>query len=107
MGELRGLVEEEVLDHDQVHGGERLGDVLGVGIGLGDVLALDEHTPERAIDGRTEHVGDAEARLLDQRHPPTVLEDRAHGRIGDVAITGELVGEGSHVARALDVVLAA
>ena len=38
---------------------------------------------------------------------PQRLEDAAHGVVGDVAIAGQLVREGAHVAGALDVVLAA
>ena len=37
--------------------------MLGVGIGLGDVLALHEEALEGAFDGGIEHVGDAQARL--------------------------------------------
>ena len=36
--------------------------VLGVGVGLRDVLALDVQRPEGAVDRRVEHVGDAQAR---------------------------------------------
>ncbi len=38
---VRGLVQEQVVDDHAVHRGEAGGDVLGVGVGLEDVLALD------------------------------------------------------------------
>ena len=38
-------------------------DVLGVGVGLGDVLALDVQPPERAGERGVEHVRDAQAGL--------------------------------------------
>ena len=63
MGEGRRLVEEQVLHDDAFHRLERGVDMLGVGIGLGDVLALDEEALEGAVDGGVEHVGDAQARL--------------------------------------------
>ena len=48
--------------------------MLGVGIGLEDVLALDVDALERAVDGGVEHVGDAQARLFLERHAPELLE---------------------------------
>jgi hypothetical protein len=41
MGVVRGLVEEEVLDDDAFHRRQAGRDMLGVGIGLENVLALD------------------------------------------------------------------
>ncbi len=38
--------------------------MLGVGIGLQDVFALNVDALERAFDGGIEHVGDAQARLV-------------------------------------------
>ena len=77
------------------------------GIGLRDVLALDVQALELAVERRLEHVRDAQARLVLQRHAPGVLELRAHLVVGDVAVARELVRERAHVAGALHVVLAA
>ena len=68
---VRGLVEEQVLDDDAFHRREPGGDVLGVGIGLQDVLALDVEALEGALDRGVEHVGDAQARLGIERRRPT------------------------------------
>ena len=61
---LRRLVQEEVLHDDAFHRLEPGGDVLRVGVGLGDVLALDVDALEGAVDRLVEHVGDAQARLV-------------------------------------------
>ena len=79
--------------------------MLGVGIGLGDVLTLDEECLELAHHGGVEHVGDAHAGIAAQLRAPQRLELLAHRIVGDVAVARQLVGEGAHVARALDVVL--
>jgi len=54
-----GLVEEQVLHHEAVQRRQRRLDVPGVGVGLGDVLALDEQAAEPAVDCGVERVGDA------------------------------------------------
>ena len=90
-----GLVEEQVVDDHAVHRREPGGDVLGVGVGLEDVLALDVDRLERAIDRGVEHVGDAQARLGVERDAPVLLEQRARRAVGDVAIAGQLVREAS------------
>ena len=108
MGVLRRLVQEEVLHDDAFHRRQRGGHMLGVGIGLRDVLALDVEALEAAVDRRVEHVGDAQARLaLRARTPQACSNMLAHGVVGDVAVAGELVRERAHVAGALHVVLAA
>ena len=70
MGVARRLVQEEVLHHDAFHRAQARGDVPGVGIGLGDVLALNVEPLERALDRFIDHVGNAQARLLAERHAP-------------------------------------
>ena len=76
VGEAGGLVEEQVLDDDEVHRPQRRLDVLGVGVGLGDVLALDVEAAEGAGQRRVEHVGDPQARLGVEGQAPQVLVDR-------------------------------
>ena len=68
---LRRLVQEEVLHDDAFHRLEPRYDVLRVGVGLGDVLALDVDALERAVDSLVEHVGDAQARLVARADGPT------------------------------------
>ncbi len=63
MGEARRLVKEQVLDDDQVEGPQRGFDMAGVGVGLGDVFALDIEPSERSAEGCIEHVRDPQARL--------------------------------------------
>ena len=103
----RGLVEEEILHDHALHRREPRGNVLRVRIGLHDVFTLDVEALERAIQGRIDHVGDAQAGLGLQRHLPLGLKRLAHRGIGNVPVTGEFVRERSHIARALHVVLAA
>ena len=107
VGVVRRLVQEQVLDDNAFHCREGRLDVLGVGIGLQDVLALHVDALEGAVDCGIEHVGDAQAGLGIERTAPQLLEHGARGVVGDVTVARQLVREGAHVARALDVVLAA
>ena len=50
------------------------GDVLGVGIGLQNVLALDVDALEGAVDRRIKHVRDAKPRLMVERDAPKAFE---------------------------------
>ena len=103
----RGLVEEQVLDDHAFHRRKAARDVLRVGVGLGDVLALQIEALEGAVDRLVHHVGDAQARLAAELDAPELLEDFARRVVGDVAIARELVRERAHVAGALHVVLPA
>ena len=107
MGEFGGLVQEQVLHDDAFHRPQGGGHMMGVGVRLGDVLAVDEQALERAGHRLVEHVGNAQARLVVERHAPALLEALAHLVGRDVAIAGEFVREAAHVAGALHVVLAA
>ncbi len=80
--------------------------VFGVGVRLGDVLALHEHALEGAFDGGAEHVGNAQARLGIERGLPYLLEHVAHRVVADMAIARIFMREGTHVAGALHIVLA-
>ena len=101
------LDQEQILHHHAFHRGKAGRHVLGVGIRLEDVLALDVEALERAVDRGVDHVGDAQARLGVERAAPQRLEHGAGRVLGDVAIAGNLVREGAHVAGALHVVLPA
>ena len=78
VGELRRLVQEQVLHDEMSIDRKRVFDVMRVGVGLGDVLALDEHAAERAVDRGVEHVRNAKARLVVELDVPLLLEDLAH-----------------------------
>src|SRR5258708_5565209 len=69
----RRLVEEEVLHDDAFHGPEASRNMLGVGIGLGDILALDVKALERPPDRLVHHIGNAQAWLVGNLHAPEVL----------------------------------
>ena len=105
VGEGRGLVQEQVLHDNAFHRLERVVDVLGVGVRLGNVLALHEQALVGALDGGIEHVGNAQARLGVECGLPHGLEHLAHRVVTDVAVAREFVREGTHVAGALNIVL--
>ena len=107
MGVFRRLVQEDVLDDDAFHRGQSCRDMLGVGVRLGDVLALDVEPLEGALDRLVQHVVDAQALFGIERHAPEHLEDLPCRIVGDVAVAREFVREGAHVAGALHVVLPA
>jgi len=104
--EFRGLVQEQVLNDDAFHRRQGGSHVLGVGIGLSDVLPLDVQTLEVPVERRLEHVRDAQSGLVLQADAPGALEQMPDGVVRDVAVAGELVREGAHVAGALHIVLA-
>ena len=105
--EGRRLVEEEVLHDEDLQGLQRVGHVLGVGVGLGDILALHEQALEGAARGLVEHVGNAQAGLGIELLAPHLLEQLAGPLVRDVAVARVLVRERAHVAGALHVVLPA
>ncbi len=107
MGVFGGLVQEDVLDHHAFHGLQARYHVLGVGIRLRDVLALDVESLEGASHCLVQHVGDAKAGLAVERHAPEGLEHLPGGIVGHMPIAGEFVREGTHVAGTLHIVLTA
>jgi hypothetical protein len=107
MGVFGGLVQEDVLDDHAFHRHQARGHVLGVRVRLRDVLALDVEALEGARHRLVEHVGDAQPGIPVEGHAPEGLEHLPRRIVGDVAVAGELVREGAHVAGALHVVLPA
>ena len=89
----RGLVEEQVLDDDAFHRFERGIDMLGVGVRLRNILALDEDPFEAAIDGGIQHVRNAKAGLRIEMHVPQGLELVANNLVRNMTIAGELMRE--------------
>ena len=94
----RGLVEEEILHDDAFHRPEARGDVLRVRVGLRDVLALHVEPLEGAVDRLVDHVGNAQARLVAERHAPQALERLADGVGRHMAVARKLMRERAHVA---------
>ena len=106
MRELRGFVQEQVLDDDAFHRAEGCRDVLGVRVALGDVLAVHVQAEEFAVERGFKHVRDTQARFVRKLNLPLAFELAARGDIGHVPIARQLVREAAHVAGALHVVLA-
>ena len=70
---------------------KRRRDMMRIRVGLRDVFALDIESLEAAVEGRIEHVGDAQAGLGVERDVPFVLEIGAQLGIGNVPIAGQLM----------------
>jgi hypothetical protein len=98
------LVQKQVLHEDAFHRGEPGRDVLRIGVGLQDVLALDVEAAERAVERGVKHIRDAQTRIGVEAHAPIALEEGAHVVVRNMAVTRQPVREGAHVAQALDVV---
>lgn len=62
------------MHHHAFHRLEAGRDMMRIGVGLEDVLALNEDALERAVGGSIQHIGDAQARLAVQLHAPGMLE---------------------------------
>ena len=106
VGILGGFVQEDVLHNKTIQRAERSFHMLGIGIGLGNVLTLHIHGLEAAGDGGIKHVGNSQARLIVDGHVPGLLKPGSNGRIAHMLIARQLVGEGAHVTGTLNVVLA-
>ena len=76
MGELRRLVEEEVLDHEEVELGEGLLRVVEVGLRQEGVLAHDVHRADPPVEAALDHVRHDEAGLGRRPDAPGALELR-------------------------------
>ncbi len=101
------LVQEEIVHHDTFHGGKAGGNVLGIGVRLENVLALNIDALETAINGSVEHVGNAKPRFVVKLHAPEFLEHIPCRIIGDMAIARQFVRERPHIAGSLHIVLTA
>ena len=105
MRKLRRLVQKEVLHDDAIHCRQGSGDMLRIGIRLRNILTLNVETFETPTHGRVEHIGDPHTGLFAQRDAPNVGKLFADGIVRDVPISHKLVGERSHVAGTLHVIL--
>ena len=111
VGKAGRLSQEDVLDDQELQVPESLLDVLDVRVGEHRVLAHDIHTPELAgvVGEDVDHLGDgvADLTLGDIIDTPGFHHLLPGRLVGDLLVAGVDVREGSHVAGALDVVLAA
>ncbi len=83
-------------------------DVGDVRLGIGQVLAEDLEGLDLAFEQAFHHLGDHQAGLVGQAgDAPGLLELGAGFRIGHLLVAGKDIGQCTHVAGALDVVLAA
>ena len=96
------------VDHDEMIEPLQRPDGPGrVGFGLGRVLADHEQCAEVTVLHRLEHLAEVAARRCGDLDAPFPLEPGPGGVVGDVLKPRQPVGQGAHVAAALDVVLAA
>ena len=102
-----GLVQEQVLHDDAFHRRETGRDVLRVGVGLQDVLALDVEALNVPSTAASSMLGMRRPGSGSSGTPQSASNMRAGRVVGDVAIARQLVRERAHVAGALHVVLAA
>ena len=107
VGELRRLGHEHLLHHEELERVERLLHVLGVRVGLHDILAHDPQRLQLARERGVIHLRDFQADLVGQLRAVELLIQPVVGRIVHLEITRALVRLAAHVGRALHVVLAA
>ena len=106
VGQLGGLRQEQVLDDEEVEALEQVDRPLLVGLGLDRVLADAVDRGQLAALHRVEHPRQVPAALRRDGDAPLGVELGAQRVVLDVLEAGQAVGEGAHVAAALDVVLA-
>ncbi len=102
-----GPGQEQVLDDEEVEVREEMDRPLLVRLRLDGVLADAVDRGQVASLHRIEHPGQMPAALRRHRHAPGGVERRPQCVVLDVLEPGQAVGQGAHVATALDVVLAA
>ena len=108
VGQLRGFREEQLVDHEEVQGLERLDHAVGVRVGGGRVVADDVSRPHplpsvACVPG----YGERQPLRGGKRAAPGFLELRPHARVVAGLVAGQDIGQGPQVASALNVVLAA
>ena len=106
MGALGGLVQEEVLDHEELELADGLLGVVQVGLGQQGILADDVHRAGGAGQRALYDLGDDAAGAARRPHAPRLLEARQRLR-HVVAVAGQVGRDAAGVAAALHVVLAA
>ncbi len=106
VGELGRLGQEQVLDDEEVEVLEEVDRPLLVGLRLDRVLADAVDRGQVATLHRIEHPGQVPAAPGRDRDAPLGVEARPDRVVLDVLEAGQPVGQGAHVAAALDVVLA-
>ena len=107
VGELGRFGEEDVLDDQEVEVGERLADLVDVGIGEKRILAHDVHALDVTRESSPGDLDHGEALGWRQLALPGGLEASADLGILDGLVVGEHHRDQARVARALHVVLAA
>ena len=107
VGDLGRLRPEDVLDDDELETLEEMPRAEVVGLRLHGVLADDVERGQLAVLHGLEHLREVPAALGRHRHAPGRVELRAQLVVLDVLEAGQAIGQGAHVAAALDVVLAA
>ena len=98
--------QEQVLDDQEVEALEQVDRALLVGLGLDRVLADAVDRGQVAALHRVEHARQVPAALRRDRDAPLGVELGPQRVVLDVLEAGQPVGQGAHVAAALDVVLA-
>src|SRR3546814_18345106 len=91
MRKVRRFVEEQVMDNDQLHCSKPRRDMLRIGIGLQEILALDIDRTERTVDRGDEHVRDAQPRPGIEADAPIRLEAGAPRTVGNMANARQVV----------------
>ena len=104
---IGGLVQEKIVDNHAIHRRQTGCDMLGVGVGLQNILALTVEALEGALDRRVEHIRDAQTRFTVDFHAPEILENRANRVVLHVTIPRQLMRKRTHVTGSLHVVLPA
>ena len=105
-GGSRGGEEQIIADHQRA-GRQRGPHRSAVGVGGEHVLADHPQGLQRPAPGGREHLRDPKSRPQRQARPPGSGEAGPRFGINDLLVSGQQIGEGSHVRCSLDVVLSA
>ncbi len=98
---------EEFLHHQELQLVQTGFDVVGVGIGQHRVFTEYIHGLKLPGVGLIEHLRNHEADLVRHGSAPGLLEFFSYRGVGNLLVAGEDIGEGSHIAGALYIILPA
>ena len=105
MGHLRGAGHDQILYHQLVQSLQQVHGPLHVGLGLGRILADDIDVSQLAAFHGFKHARQMPSLLRRDAGLPGALEFRAKCSVFDVLESRQLVGECTHVATPLHIVL--
>ena len=105
MRQLRRLREKDLLYHKVVKAAQEPRDFVPIRVALHRILTSAQQRGDLAVLHRVQHLGEVLAVRRLNRHTPVTFKGGAHRRVENVLKAGQAIGNRTHVAAALHIVL--